>query len=123
MSLNLFSSPSIFGSALLEQTKEGIQTVANWGIDLLDYRERVMGVGIDKVQGVFDWLGLESTEVVFETIQRLDSHQTHFFQGVIRNVFQLAQETGEIHTFLLEPLLEVLTGVIRCLVVVIQALF
>ena len=119
MSLNFFSSQSVLGSMMLDQTKDGIQDIAHLGIDLLEYRERVFSTGVDKVKDTLEVLGIPSSEVIFEGIKHLESERIGFIENVIREVFDLGENMGDVQAFILNTLISLM----RFMTTVIQSLF
>ena len=109
-------------NVILEQTKNGIQTVGNWGVDFFTYREQFLHAGIDKLQEFGDSLGWESISNLLETVKNFDHHQTVAFQELIRDLFRISEQNGEIHAFFIEPIYNMLVALTQLVTPIIQSI-
>ena len=110
-------------SVIVEQAKEGVQTVGNWGVDFFTYREQFLHTAIEKLQEFSDSLDWGSFSGLLETLKTFDHHQTVAFQELIRDLFQISEQNAEIHAFLTEPIYNMLTALVQLISPIVQSIF
>ena len=115
------------GGSIGEFVTSQLQQLARLGVMALDFQEKLVCSGIDRVSGMATSLGIggDSSQigVILNALKQFDSSQSESFRVLIQELFQLSADFPDLQATILEQFSQFMIHVIQCFTHLITILF